>query len=62
MILVEGLRGLERLEGEEVFMIALPLPIQGSDGSPCPVVALDGDTHVLAAVFSAISSAELSCQ
>jgi arylformamidase len=48
MVLVEGLRGLERLKGAEVLLIAFPLAIEGCDGSPCRAVAIDGDVASLA--------------
>lgn len=39
VVIVEGLVGLEELP-EQVFLAALPLPLQGLDGSPCRVIAL----------------------
>jgi kynurenine formamidase len=43
VLVVESLRGLERLQGNPVILVALPLRIRGRDGSPCRAVALDGD-------------------
>ena len=39
--------GIERLEPTVVVLIALPLSIRDCDGSPCRVVALDGDPDSL---------------
>mgnify|MGYP001566864375 CR=1 FL=1 len=39
VILVEYLRGLDRLQRSEVFLAALPLPFEGADGAPGRVVA-----------------------
>jgi arylformamidase len=41
IIVVEGLVGLRRLPSD-VWLVALPLPLQGLDGSPCRVLALPG--------------------
>ena len=35
--------GLDRLENEQVILIAFPLRIIGRDGSPCRAMAIDGD-------------------
>ena len=43
VLIIEGLRGLDRLGGTEVILIALPLRIRGRDGSPCRAMAIDGD-------------------
>jgi kynurenine formamidase len=48
ILIVEGLRGLERLKGDQVILVALPLRIRGRDGSPCRAIALDGDIGPLA--------------
>jgi arylformamidase len=48
VLIIESLRGLDRLRGEQVILIALPLRIRGRDGSPCRVVALDGEIGPLA--------------
>jgi kynurenine formamidase len=34
---------LDKLQGEQVILIAFPLRIQGRDGSPCRAMAIDGD-------------------
>jgi kynurenine formamidase len=47
ILIVEGLRGLERLQGNRVILVALPLRIRGRDGSPCRAIALDGDIGAL---------------
>jgi kynurenine formamidase len=39
VVIVENLMGLAELP-ERIFLAALPLPLQGLDGSPCRVVAL----------------------
>ena len=38
VVIVEGLTGLSRLP-EQVWLIVLPLPLTGLDGSPCRVIA-----------------------
>jgi arylformamidase len=43
VLVIESLRGLERLQGDRVILVALPLRIRGRDGSPCRAIALDGD-------------------
>lgn len=43
VLVIEGLAHLDRLESSRVFLIALPLRLRGRDGSPCRVVALEGD-------------------
>jgi kynurenine formamidase len=47
VLIIESLRGLERLQGDQVILVALPLRIRGRDGSPCRAVALDGDVEAL---------------
>ena len=54
VLIIEGLRGLERLQREEVILIALPLRIQGRDGSPCRAIAIDGDIEPLKVLFQQI--------
>ncbi len=54
VLIIEGLRGLERLQGEEVILIALPLRIRGRDGSPCRAMAIDGDIAPLKPLFEAL--------
>jgi arylformamidase len=48
VLIIESLRGLDRLRGGRVILAALPLRIRGRDGSPCRAVALDGDIDPLA--------------
>lgn len=47
VLIIEGLRGLDRLSGDQVILIALPLRIRGRDGSPCRAMAIDGDIDPL---------------
>ena len=42
VVIVEGLTNLEALRQERVFFGALPLKIEGGDGSPCRAFALEG--------------------
>ncbi len=42
IIIVEGLTNLEALHAERVFFCAVPLKIEGGDGSPCRAFALEG--------------------
>lgn len=42
IVIVEGLTNLEALGQERVFFGALPLKIEGGDGSPCRAFALEG--------------------
>lgn len=52
VIIVEGLTNLEALEGERVFFGAVPLKIEGGDGSPCRAFAVEGGSLLdLAAAF-----------
>lgn len=51
VLIVEGLRGLDRLQGERVIFMALPLRIRGRDGSPCRAMAIDGDIEPLVELF-----------
>ena len=41
--IVEGLVNLEQLTAEKVFFAALPLPIEGGDGSPCRAFAIEAE-------------------
>lgn len=41
VIIVEGLTNLDQIHGDRVFLIALPLKIQGGDGAPARVLALE---------------------
>lgn len=43
VLIIESLMGLDRLENEQVILIAFPLRIIGRDGSPCRAMAIDGD-------------------
>ena len=54
VLIIEGLRGLERLQGERVILMALPLRIRGRDGSPCRAVAIDGDIEPLIPLFESL--------
>ncbi len=38
--LVEGLTGLDQLAQPRVFFVAVPLKIEGGDGSPCRAFAM----------------------
>jgi kynurenine formamidase len=42
IVIVEGLANLEALEGPEVTFIALPLKLEGIDGSPVRAIAIEG--------------------
>lgn len=46
IVIVEGLCNLDALTSDRVYLVALPLKIDGGDGSPCRVVALD-DSRLL---------------
>jgi arylformamidase len=54
VLIIEGLRGLERLRGDQVILMAFPLRIRGRDGSPCRAVALDGEIASLARLLGEI--------
>ncbi len=41
VILLEYLANLDQLTGDEAWIAALPLPLEGADGAPCRVVAVD---------------------
>jgi len=41
VIIVEGLKNLDRISKNQVFLIALPLKIENGDGAPCRVIALE---------------------
>jgi arylformamidase len=51
VLIIEALRGLERLKSKRVILIAMPLRIRGRDGSPCRAFAIDGDIEPLAELF-----------
>jgi arylformamidase len=42
VVIVEYLANLRTLRSRDVQLIALPLPVQGADGAPARVVAIDG--------------------
>jgi arylformamidase len=48
MVVAECLTGLAGLQQPEVFLIALPLPFEGLDGSPIRAVAIDEPPDVFA--------------
>jgi arylformamidase len=52
VLLIESLRGLERLRGDQVILVALPLRIRGRDGSPCRAIALDGEIGAIAKLIA----------
>jgi kynurenine formamidase len=41
VVIVEGLANLDRLSREVVTFIALPLKVEGGDGSPCRAIAIE---------------------
>ena len=41
VVIIEGLTNLDKIQQEKVQLIALPLKIQGGDGSPARVIALE---------------------
>ena len=55
ILIIEGLRGLERLQSKEVILIALPLRIAGRDGAPCRAMAIDGDIEPLKPLFEQLA-------
>jgi arylformamidase len=58
VLIIESLRGLERLQGDRVILMALPLRIRGRDGSPCRGVALDGDIGPLVELLNEMAYSE----
>ena len=58
VLVIEGLRGLEQLRGEQVVLCALPLRVRGRDGSPCRAMAIDADSAAelkpLAEIFAGL--------
>jgi len=52
VLLIESLRGLERLQRDQVILVALPLRIRGRDGSPCRAIALDGEIGAIAKLIA----------
>lgn len=51
VLIVEGLRGLERLQSPQVILMALPLRLRGRDGAQCRAMAIDGDIGPLVPFF-----------
>jgi kynurenine formamidase len=51
VLIIESLRGLERLTSKRVILMALPLRIRGRDGSPCRAMAIEGDIEPLVELF-----------
>jgi len=51
VLIIEGLRGLDRLQNDQIILVALPLRIRGRDGSPCRAMAIDGDIGPLVDLF-----------
>ena len=43
--IIEGMANLDSLKSDEVFFAALPLKLQGLDGSPVRPVAIEGDIN-----------------
>lgn len=58
VLIIEGLRGLDRLTGDQVILIALPLRIRGRDGSPCRAMAIDGDISPLVSLIEQLEFSE----
>lgn len=54
VLIIEGLKGLDRLQNDRVILIALPLRIRGRDGSPCRAMAIEGDIDPLVTAFNAM--------
>jgi arylformamidase len=54
VLIIEGLRGLDRLKSKEVILLAFPLRIRGRDGSPCRAMAIEGDIEPLKPLFEQI--------
>jgi kynurenine formamidase len=44
IVIVEGLTNLDALQKKEVTFIALPLKLEGGDGSPVRAIAIENDT------------------
>ena len=41
IVIVEGLANLDRLESQEILFVALPLRLEGLDGSPVRAIAIE---------------------
>ena len=54
VLIVEGLRGLERLQSQRVILMAVPLRLRGRDGAQCRAMAIDGDVGPLCDVLDAL--------
>lgn len=52
ILVIEGLARLDQLTTNDIFLIALPLRFRGRDGSPCRVVALEGDDAAALQAFA----------
>jgi arylformamidase len=50
VVIVEGLANLEALQKSRIFFIALPLKIEGGDGSPCRALAVEDESWTLNAL------------
>ena len=48
IVIVEGLTNLDQLKQEQVTFIALPLKVEGGDGTPVRAIAIEGDLADLA--------------
>jgi arylformamidase len=59
VLVIESLRGLERLQGDQVILVALPLRIRGRDGSPCRAIALDGEIGAIAKLIADCNYSDL---
>lgn len=52
VLIIESLMGLDRLENEQVILIAFPLKIVKRDGAPVRAMAIDGDIEPLLQMFN----------
>lgn len=55
VLVIEGLAHLDRLDSDEIFLIALPLRVRGRDGSPCRAVALEAVNSEEIGAFESLS-------
>jgi kynurenine formamidase len=55
VLIIESLMHLDQLQSEQVILIALPLRIQGRDGSPCRAMAIDGDIQPYLTLFEMLN-------
>jgi arylformamidase len=58
VLIVEGMRGLDRLHGRQVILMALPLRVRDGDGAPCRAMALDGYEGEVAALAQLLEGIE----